>query len=98
MALSDTVIVERISVDGYTEVSKTYTNVKHIEVYNQTDSKKVRVGIGGNDTTTNYLVIDESKTLGWVRSNINFASFDIKLKGDTEADTAVVVIQVWRKQ
>ena len=93
--LPDTVIVERFEVQGYTEVTKSYTNISHIEVYVQTADKVVRMGIGGNDTSTNYLTIDESKAQGWVRSNVRIPAFDMAFKGDTESDTAIVVTQRW---
>ncbi|MDD4924776.1 MAG: hypothetical protein PHF74_08140 [Dehalococcoidales bacterium] len=95
MTLPDSVIVERFEVQGYTEVSKSYTNVSHIEVYVQTADKTVRMGIGGNDTSTNYLSIAEADALGWTKSNMRFASFPMVFKGDTETDTATVVTQRW---
>ena len=92
---SDTVVVERITVTGYSETNKTYGNIKKIKVFLQSAGKKIRLAFGGNDTSNNYLVIDEAKALGWTSPDVNFDTFDIKLKGDTDTDTAVVVIEAW---
>jgi len=95
---ADTVIVERITITGYSETSKTYSAIKTIKVFLQSAGKKIRLAFGGNDTSNNYLVIDEAKALGWTSPDINFDSFNLKLKGDTDDDTAVVVIEVWGKE
>ena len=64
-----------------------YSNVKAVEIYN--NSKNIRVGF--NDTTTadtdNYWIIPSS-AVGFERANLNLDTLIIRLKGDTSSDTA----------
>jgi len=96
LTLPETGFTERFEVNGYAETSKSYTNISHVEVYVQTADKTVRLGLFGNDTSTNYVDIAKSETPGWVRSNVRFPAFDMKFKGNTETDTAIVVVQGWQ--
>jgi hypothetical protein len=96
LTLPETGFTERFEVNGYAETSKSYENISHIEVYVQTADKVVRMALFGNDTTTNYVNIDKTETPGWVRSNVRFPVFDMNLKGNTETDTAIVVVQGWQ--
>ena len=96
MTYPDTGFTERFTVNGYSETTKSYEKISHVEVYVQTADKVVRMGLFGNDTTTNYVDIDKTETPGWVRSNVRFPTFDMAFKGNTETDTAIVVVQGWK--
>jgi len=98
MTLPDTGIMERFEVNGYVETEKTYTNVGDIDIIVETDDKEVRLSLFGQDTTTNYLLIDSSKSYGYGKSNIGFLSYTVKLKGNTESDTAIVTVIAHRHE
>jgi hypothetical protein len=84
---------ERFEVQGYSEVTKTYTNVNKISVAVETADKTIRVSANNYDTTTDYAVI-RSDALGWTNGDLRYPSYTIKLKGDTETDTANVCVIV----
>ena len=86
---------DKVNVNPYTEVEKNYTNVKGIEIYNN----GINIRVGFNDTTTadtdNYLLIP-STAVGYEKNNVNFTSLKVRLKGDTETDTGVARIVVYK--
>jgi hypothetical protein len=93
MTRSETDEWERFEVQGYSEVEKTYTNVNKISVAVETADTTIRVSANNYDTTTDYAVI-RSDALGWTNGDLRYPSYTIKLKGDTETDTANVCVIV----
>ena len=93
--LSDSVQHDSAFITPYAEVSKSYSDVKKIAIYNA--AKNIRVGFGGEGTATGdeYWVIP-STAVGYERDGLDYSTLAVKLKGDTTSDTATVRIIVWK--
>lgn len=89
------IIQDKVEVNPYTEIVKTYHYVKAIEIYN--DGKNIRVGF--NETTTNdgdnYWIIP-SNAVGFERDGLNIRNLKIRLRGDTSTDTGIVRINIYK--
>lgn len=94
--LSDTIQQDSAAINPYTETTKTYTNVKKIEISNP--ALDVRLGFNDISTadTDNYWIIPETSPT-YIRDGLNIPSLDINLMGDEVADdTGTVRIIIWQ--
>jgi len=80
----------RVDVNYYADTVVTCSNVEgFVSVYNE--GKAIRIAYGSDDTTTSYRLSDPAKELGEI-NNVSATTLTIRLRGNTEDDTATCTV------
>lgn len=85
-------------INPYTETVKSYTDVRGIDIYN--NSLNVRVGLHGESTTdTGAFWTCPSSSLGFEKDGVKWDTLELRLRGDSVAnsDTGTISIIIYKK-
>lgn len=89
------IIQDKVNVNPYTEVIKTYNNVKKIYIWHG----GIDIRIGLNDTTTadtdNYNIISKNG-MGYLIDDVYMETMILHLRGDTATDTGIARIDIYK--
>lgn len=94
--VADSLTQDTVSFTPYAESSKTYTNVKAIEIYNAGKAVRWANVSGGCATGKGYWLIPASSP-GYTKDGLNFSTVTIYFMGDgTTADTGTAQLNIWK--
>lgn len=93
--VSTTIEQDKVNINPYTEVTKTYNDVKKIYIWH--GGINIRIGIDDITTadTDNYNIISKNG-MGYLIDDIYMETMILHLKGDTATDTGTARIDIYK--